>query len=610
MRHRGKQTALIRRIEWMTKGKDSQPKGLISMLRYIFDRRDKWRIAVLLAAIVIGSFLELMGVMVFMPFVDIIADQSRIETTWYMRGIYQFFGFTSHKGFMVALTVFIIAIYLIKNVYLVLEKSYIFKFSYNTQMKLSIRLLGTYMKEPYTFHLNNNIATLQRSLQEDTSRFMQVVMYSLELVAELAVCGVLVTYLMVVSKSMTIIVLGLLVVFVGLFLLTTRKYSRKLGLDNQRYQGKLFQWMNQALGGIKEIKILGRESYFTDEFQGYYKKYAKGLWIARTISILPKYTVETVAMTGILIAIIVKLLFGEADMIYYVSQLAAFAVAAMRLMPSVGRINEHATNMIYALPSVELIYRDLRAVEEYIGIQDSEVKEDWKLRDAIQVEDVTYYYPNTEEAVIDGAAIRIEKGKTVAFIGSTGSGKTTMVDIILGLLTPQKGAVMADHINVHEKPKTFHAQVGYIPQVIYLSDDTIRNNIAFGVREDEIDEAAVTAAMEKAQLAEFIESLPLGLDTIVGDRGVRLSGGQRQRIGIARALYHDPEILVLDEATSALDNETESAVMEAIENLQGMKTMIIIAHRLTTIRNVDTIYEVERGKIVERSKEEVFDGQS
>ena len=169
---------------------------------------------------------------------------------------------------------------------------------------------------------------------------------------------------------------------------------------------------------------------------------------------------------------------------------------------------------------------------------------------------------------------------------------------------------MADYINVHEKPKTFHAQVGYIPQVIYLSDDTIRNNIAFGVREDEIDEEAVLAAMKKAQLAEFIESLPLGLDTIVGDRGVRLSGGQRQRIGIARALYHDPEILVLDEATSALDNETESAVMEAIENLQGMKTMIIIAHRLTTIRNVDRIYEVEKGRIVERSKEEVFDGQA
>ena len=315
-------------------------------------------------------------------------------------------------------------------------------------------------------------------------------------------------------------------------------------------------------------------------------------------------------MTGMLLAIIVKLLFGEADMIYYISQLAAFAVAAMRLMPSVGRINEHATNMVFALPSVELIYRDLKTVEEYIGVQDREEKEAWQLQDAIEVQGVTYCYPNTKEAVIDGAAIRIEKGKTVAFIGSTGSGKTTMVDIILGLLSPQKGRVMADYINVHEKPKTFHAQVGYIPQVIYLSDDTIRNNIAFGVREDEIDEEAVLAAMKKAQLAEFIESLPLGLDTIVGDRGVRLSGGQRQRIGIARALYHDPEILVLDEATSALDNETESAVMEAIENLQGMKTMIIIAHRLTTIRNVDRIYEVEKGRIVERSKEEVFDGQA
>ena len=594
----------------MDKVKESRPKGLISMLRYIFDRRDKGRIAILLVAIVIGSFIELLGVMIFLPFVEIIADQATIEKTWYLRAIYEFFNFSSHKTFMVAYSGGIIAVYLIKNIYLVLEKSYIFKFSYNTQMKLSIRLLGTYMKEPYTFHLNNNIATLQRSLQEDTSRFMQVVMYSLELVAELAVCGVMVIYLLIISKSMTIIVLGLLVFFVGLFLLTTRKYSRKLGLDNQGYQGKLFQWMNQALGGIKEIKILGRESYFTDAYQGYYKKYAKGLWIARTISILPKYTVETVSMTGILIAIIVKLLFGEADMIYYISQLAAFAVAAMRLMPSVGRINEHATNMIYALPSVELIYRDLKAVEEYIGVQEREEKEEWQLKDAIEVQDVTYCYPNTEEAVIDGADIRIEKGKTVAFIGSTGSGKTTMVDIILGLLSPQKGRVMADHINVHQKPKTFHAQVGYIPQVIYLSDDTIRNNIAFGVPTDKIDERAVLAAMEKAQLAEFVNTLPLGLDTIVGDRGVRLSGGQRQRIGIARALYHDPEILVLDEATSALDNETESAVMEAIENLQGMKTMILIAHRLTTIRNVDTIYEVEKGRIVERSKEEVFGGQT
>ena len=237
---------------------------------------------------------------------------------------------------------------------------------------------------------------------------------------------------------------------------------------------------------------------------------------------------------------------------------------------------------------------------------DLERNRDWRLQREIQVQGVSYHYPNTEELVLDDVSLAVKKGTTVAFIGSTGSGKTTMVDIILGLLTPVKGVVMADDINVHEQAQTFHAQVGYIPQTIYLSDDSIRNNIAFGVREEQIDEEAVREAVEKAQLREFIDSLPHGLDTIVGDRGVRLSGGQRQRIGIARALYHDPEILVLDEATSALDNETESAVMEAIEHLQGMKTMIIIAHRLTTIRNVDVIYEVSDGKVEMKRKDEVF----
>lgn len=580
--------------------------SLFSKLGYIFDKRDKWKLLLLTGAIVIGSFLELLAVMVFVPFIDILQNPGTIQSRWYLKAIYDLFGFHSSKNFIVLISVGIIGVYVVKNVYLILEKDYIFRFSYNTQMKLSTRLLAAYMKEPYTFHLNHNIAILQRSLHEDTSRFMQVILYALELLAELAVSAVLVIYLLVISKSITIIVLGFLAVFVGGFLLVSRKYSRRLGLENQGYQGKIFQWMNQALGGVKEIKILEREAYFTDEFRKYWKKYARGLRIARTISILPKYTVEAVSMTGLLVAVIVKLLFGEADSVYFISQLAAFAVAAMRLMPSVGRINEHASNMLYALPSVELVYHDLVGIEGLTANDREERKADWKLQKGIQVQGVSYHYPDTEEQVLNNVNLTIKKGTTVAFIGSTGSGKTTMVDIILGLLTPVKGAVMADGINVHEQPKTFHAQVGYIPQTIYLSDDTIRNNIAFGVREEEISEEAVRAAVEKAQLKEFIESLPHGLDTIVGDRGVRLSGGQRQRIGIARALYHDPEILVLDEATSALDNETESAVMEAIEHLQGMKTMLIIAHRLTTIRNVDVIYEVGGGKVTQKRKDEVF----
>lgn len=589
------------------KERSNQAKvGMFTMLGYIFDKRDKHKLALLTGAIVIGSFLELFAVMVFMPFIDVLQNQGTIQTKWYLKMIYDLLGLQSAQKFMIILAVCIIVVYVAKNVYLIIEKDYIFRFSYNTQMKLSTRLLAAYMKEPYTFHLNHNIAVLQRSVYEDTSRFMQVILYALELGAELMVAAVLVIYLLVISKTITIIVLGLLTVFAGGFLLVSRKYSRRFGFENQGYEGKIFQWMNQSLGGIKEIKILERETYFTNEFGKYWKKYARGLRIARTISILPKYTVEAVSMTGLLVAVIVKLVFGEADMVYFISQLAAFAVAAMRLMPSVGRINEHASNMLYAFPSVELVYHDLTAVENLDGSDGQEYRVDWKLKKGICVQGLSYHYPDTEEWVLKDVNFTIQKGTTVAFIGSTGSGKTTMVDIILGLLTPVEGVVMADEINIHEQPKTFHAQVGYIPQTIYLSDDTIRNNIAFGVQEERIDEEAVRVAVEKAQLKEFVESLPHGLDTIVGDRGVRLSGGQRQRIGIARALYHDPEILVLDEATSALDNETEAAVMEAIEHLQGMKTMIIIAHRLTTIRNVDVIYEVADGSVSERSKAEVF----
>lgn len=589
------------------KERSNQAKvGMFTMLGYIFDKRDKHKLALLTGAIVIGSFLELFAVMVFMPFIDVLQNQGTIQTKWYLKMIYDLLGLQSAQKFMIILAVCIIVVYVAKNVYLIIEKDYIFRFSYNTQMKLSTRLLAAYMKEPYTFHLNHNIAVLQRSVYEDTSRFMQVILYALELGAELMVAAVLVIYLLVISKTITIIVLGLLTVFVGGFLLVSRKYSRRFGFENQGYEGKIFQWMNQSLGGIKEIKILERETYFTNEFGKYWKKYARGLRIARTISILPKYTVEAVSMTGLLVAVIVKLVFGEADMVYFISQLAAFAVAAMRLMPSVGRINEHASNMLYAFPSVELVYHDLTAVENLDGSDGQEYRADWKLKKGICVQGLSYHYPDTEEWVLKDVNFTIQKGTTVAFIGSTGSGKTTMVDIILGLLTPVEGVVMADEINIHEQLKTFHAQVGYIPQTIYLSDDTIRNNIAFGVQEERIDEEAVRVAVEKAQLKEFVESLPHGLDTIVGDRGVRLSGGQRQRIGIARALYHDPEILVLDEATSALDNETEAAVMEAIEHLQGMKTMIIIAHRLTTIRNVDVIYEVADGSVSERSKAEVF----
>ena len=575
-------------------------------LSYIFSKRDKYKIALLLCIMVAGSFLELLGVAVFQPFVNIIMMPDSIQENPYLARIYQMFGCSTTESFLTVVALGIIVIYVVKNVYLWVEQNLIMKFTYGMQQKLSTRLLTTYLSEPYTFHLNKNIAELQRSMQEDTGLFTQVLMHTLQLVAEVVVCIVLGVYLFTVSNSITVVIVGLLILCVVLFTKITKRFTEQLGKEAQVYKGKLYQWVNQSLGGVKEVKVLNREEFFVSSYKKYYGLYIKGVRINRLLSITPKYMVEAVCMTGLLIAIIIKLNFGHGELENFIPQLATFAVAAFRLLPSVGRINEHVNNILYAVPSVDLIYGDLKGIEDYQESKGEEEGKEWSFEHGITAKHITYAYPNTDTNVLEDASCVIPKGKTVAFIGSSGAGKTTMADIILGLLAPQRGKILVDDIDVFKNLTMWHHQIGYIPQVIYLSDDTIRNNIAFGIHEDQIDEEAVRTALKKAQLAEFVDTLPDGLDTIVGDRGVRLSGGQRQRIGIARALYHDPEILVLDEATSALDNETETAVMEAIESLQGSKTMIIIAHRLTTIQNADIIYEVGDGKVTERSKEYVF----
>lgn len=579
---------------------------MLKQLNYIFKRKEKWELFGLMIIVVIGSFMELLGVAIFSPFIEIIMNPSSVEQNELLNFLYRLSQVATVEDFLIVLAVVIMFVYIFKNIFLWVQQNFILRFSYNTQMKLSSKLLKTYLNQPYTFHLNKNIAELQRSMQEDTALFTQLVMHFLQLVAEIAVCGVMGIYLFMVSKSITAVIGVLLVACVGIFTYVTKKFSKSLGKEAQVYKAKIYQWINQSMGGVKEVKVLNRESFFIDSYNKYFKLYIRGVRINRLISMTPKYIVEAVCMTGLLLAIIIKMCYGKKDMVDFIPQLAVFAVAAFRLLPSVGRINEHVNNILYASPSVELIYHDLKEIEDYQEEMGAEENRPWSFEKEIFVKDVVYAYPGAEQAVLDHATFSIPKGKTVALIGSSGAGKTTMADVILGLLTPQYGKVRVDDMNVFKNLSVWHKHIGYIPQVIYLSDDTIRNNIAFGVKEDEIDDVAVMAALQKAQLAEFIDGLSEGIDTFVGDRGVRLSGGQRQRIGIARALYHDPEILVLDEATSALDNETETAVMESIESLHGMKTMIIIAHRLTTIQKADAIYEVGGGKVVEKSKKEIF----
>lgn len=581
---------------------------MVKKLRYVFDRKDKIKLVGLAILMVIGSVLELLAVAVFNPFIEVLMQTSSIEDDSFLKLFFAHIHLNGIEQYLVVLSALIAVIYLVKNIYLSFLQNVILSFSYTTRMNLATRLLTTYMNEPYTFHLSKNIAEMQRCLQSDTSQFMTLISSGLQLTVEMVTCLALAAYLFHTSHSITVVIGVLLLMCIGLFFIISKKVSSRLGRQNEHYNAKLFQWINQSLGGIKELKILQREEYFIDSYKTNYKKLIWGARVNELIAALPKYIVETVAMVGLVFAIIIKLLFGHGALETFIPQIAVFAVAAFRLLPSVGRVNAYINSIMYNKASLDMIYDDLKEIDSE-PVQEIEwqgKKEKWIFTKGVTVEHVSYHYPDSDVEVLHDISLEIPKGKTVALIGPSGAGKTTLADIILGLLPPVSGVVRMDQHNVYENLRSWREKLGYIPQSIYLSDDTIRNNVAFGIYEAQIDDNAIWKALEKAQLKEFVQGLEKGLDTYVGDRGVRLSGGQRQRIGIARALYHDPEILVLDEATSALDSSTEQAVMESIESLQGLKTMIIIAHRLTTIKNADLVYEVSGGNVTLRDKNEVI----
>lgn len=576
---------------------------MVKQVLSILNRGEKIKLVILFFMVGLGSILELLGVSAFSPLINLITDPSIIHTKWYLEWLYQVLHIQDTRRFLSVVILIIIAIYIIKNVYLIWERNILYRYIFNVQKRVSVKLLKAYLNEPYSFFLTRNTAVLQRSLQSDTDSFVKAIKHFLELMIEAITCVVIIVYLFLVSHSMTIIIAVILVGLVGFFALTTKKKTQKLGRDSQKYKAEIYQYMNQALGGVKEIKVLNREHTFLDKYEDSFGKFTYAQRVSEILGMVPKYCVEASCMTGLLVAILLKMYFGQKDLIDFIPQLSVFAIASVRLLPSVGRINQYFTYILYEQPSIALVYHDLQEVENIE--EQTKQNQDWKLKSELCICSISYHYPNTDKNVLENASLVIRKGTMVGLVGASGAGKSTLADIILGLLTPQMGKIYADDLDVLKNVRTWQQEIGYIPQVIYLSDDSIRNNIAFGVPEDEIDDTRVRLAAEQAQLADFIDLLPDGYQTSVGDRGIRLSGGQRQRIGIARALYNDPELLILDEATSALDHDTEIAVMEAIDHLQGQKTMIIIAHRLSTIANADCIYEVADGKIVPRTKEEL-----
>lgn len=580
-------------------------KKLISEISYIFNKKQKRSMIILLFAIFIGAVLELLGVSLFMPLTTIVTDPGKIETNFFLRSFRDIFSLNDATSMFTGLAFAIILIYVAKNTYLSLMYYFLYGFIYHNQLKVESRLVDCYMKKPYIYHLDHNTSDMIRNIMLDSERLFQLILQFLSLISEVLISLFLVLYLLIQDPVMTVSIAAVLAVSVGIFMLLTRKRANRYGLINQEYDGRMHQAIEEALGAVKDIKILHREKYFVDKFTHGGEQKMDALIHTNFFGAVPKYLIEMVCMAGILAVMIAKVMSGT-DMNSIVPELAAFAVAAFKLLPSVGKITNYSNGISFLMPSIDLIYHDLKETEDMLKVEEVDESDapDISEAEAISVEKVSFAYPNTDKNVMDDVSFRIPSGSSVGLIGPTGAGKTTVADVILGIFFPKSGEIKYGKMNVHRYPMTWAKRLAYIPQAIFLSDESIRENIAFGIERDEIDDGRVWEAIKEAQLTDFVRSLPGGLDTKVGERGVRLSGGQRQRIGIARALYGEPEILVLDEATAALDTDTEKAVMEAIDSLHGRKTLLIIAHRLTTIRNCDIILEVRDGKVSPVRREE------
>lgn len=580
-------------------------KSILDKINYIFDKKQKVQSVFLCIGLFIGALFELVGVSLITQLVALISDPSKIHNNKLMQYFYDLFGMETDRQFFLFVVIALIFVYLIKNAYLLWINYVQYTFVFNNQLRLSGRLIDCYLKKPYTYHLDKNSAEMVRNVMLDSERFFQMLLSVFLTLSEMLVSALLCVFLLVVDWFITVSVVLILVVFTGLYLVLFKGKAKAYGMINQEFDGKMHQSINQALGAVKDIKILHREKYFANAFLSYGKKKMTAVRNNNVLGQVPKYLIETVCIGAVLLVLVFKIYQGE-DINNMIPQLAAFAISAFKLLPSVSKINNYANLIIFLKPSVDLIYRDIKDTEDMVNYEVVDASgnlieegngDSLKKADRIGIKNLVYRYPNTDRNVINNISFDIPLGKSIGLIGPSGAGKSTLADIILGILTPTEGEVMYGDMDVHKHPIKWSKKLAYIPQTIFLSDETIRANVAFGIEEDKIDDDMVWAALKEAQLDEFVKSQPDGLDSMVGERGVRISGGQRQRIGIARALYDNPEILVLDEATSALDSETESAVMEAIDRLSGSKTLIIIAHRLTTIKNCDYVFKIEDGQI-------------
>lgn len=577
--------------------------NLLKKINYIFDTRQKVKLVILIFLILIGSLLEMIGVSAVLPLVNLAMKPDVINRNGVLRLCGEWFHLESLNDFVIFFSLALGIVYIFKNFYLILYRNFQYKFTFDTNKVIALRLMNSYLQQDYLFHVAHNVAELQRNVTTDVSQFIGTVSTSISIVVEACTCLLLLILLIVTDPVTTILVVVILGIAILIFLKISKKLQYKYGMEVRTSGGELNKWLLQAFGGIKEIKVMNREHFFLENYGAAYQRSVVANRKYNLVTMLPKHVIETLIIWSILFTMCIRILQGT-DFQEFITSLAVFAFAAMRMLPAFNRITEYISIIMFNKAGVDNVFKDLKEIENLekkIALQRHDVDK-LQLQKEIRIENLSFTYPNTTKKIFDNASLMIQKNQSIAFVGSSGAGKTTLADIIIGVLEPNEGRVFVDGIDVFTHLEAWHKSIGYIPQMIYLMDDTIRANVAFGIPEQEVDEDKIWKALERAEIAEFVKTLDQGIYTKIGDRGIRLSGGQRQRIGIARALYSEPEVLILDEATSALDNETEAAVMESVDSLHGKTTLIIIAHRLSTIQNCDKIYAVEEGKIVLKEK--------
>ena len=578
-------------------------KKILKKMNVLLDGKQKAKMGGIVVLMIIGAALEACSIGLVIPIITTLLDPEAVNGEGYLGDIYRFLGMKSTSQFTIVMLLVIIAAFVVKNVFLYFQNVVQLRFVYTNQFATSRRMMINFMERPYEYYLNADTSVIQRSITSDVNNMYGLILSSLQLLSEIIMFLVLVIVLMTQDPMMILTIALLLVIVLLVIKCILKPIMIKAGEDNQEYYSGLYKWIDQSVMGIKEIKIANKESYFINEYSKCGAGYVGAVQKYNIYNATPRLLIETVCIAGLVLYLILQIASGK-EVAAMITQIGVFAVAAMRLLPSANRINNYLTSISYFEPFFMGVSDNLQ--EE---INDRNVNYDAEAYEArkeikklpvlkkIELKDIVYKYPNTDVLIFNHADMEIPVGCSVGVVGTSGAAKTTIIDVLLGLLNIQEGSILADGVEVREHYEEWLKNIGYIPQTIFMIDASIRKNVAFGVPDEEIDDNKVWQALKEAQLDEFVRGLPEGLDTGIGERGIRLSGGQRQRIGIARALFEDPEVLVLDEATSALDNETEAAIMDSINRLHGRKTLIIIAHRLQTIEKCDMVYRVENGQI-------------